>query len=107
MELRHTNTNAADDSRGRAFGLDGDLYLPVVIAALLSLALGALLALWLHAGWLIASAVAALPIGLTLFWAVALKHGRPPGHDRDWLDQKLGGGDFTRERTAQRGLLDA
>ena len=107
MDLRHTDTNAADDSRGRAFGLDGDLYLPVVVAGLLSLALGALLALWLHTGWVIAGAVAALPLGLTLFWAILLRHGRPPGHDRDWLDQKFGGGDFTRERSAQRGLLDA
>lgn len=106
MDLRHTDTNAADDSRGRAFGLDGDLYLPVVIAGLFSLALGALLALWLHTGWLVAAAVAALPIGLTLFWAILLKHGRPPGYDRDWLDQKSGGGDFTRSRSAQRGLLD-
>ncbi len=107
MDLRHTDTNAADDSRGRAFGLDGDLYLPVVIAVLLSLALGALLALWLHTGWLIAGIVAALPIGLTFFWVIVLRHGRPPGHDRDWLDQKFGGGDFTRSPNAQRRLLDA
>jgi hypothetical protein len=107
MDLRRTDTNAADDSRGRAFGLDGDLYLPVVISALVSLAVGALLALWLHTGWVLAGAVAAVPLGLTLFWAILLKHGRPPGHDRDWLDQKFGGGDFTRSRSAQRGLLDA
>ena len=72
-----------------------------------SLAVGALLALWLHTGWVLAGAVAAVPLGLTLFWAILLKHGRPPGHDRDWLDQKFGGGDFTRSRSAQRGLLDA
>lgn len=107
MDLRRTDTNAADDSRGRAFGLDGDLYLPVVIAALLSLAVGALLAMWLHTGWLMAGAIAALPFGLTLSWAILLKHGRPPGHDRDWIDQKFGGGDFTRCREAQRGLLDS
>ena len=29
-ELRFTDTNAADDSAGRVFGLDGNLYLPVV-----------------------------------------------------------------------------
>ncbi|MDP3069648.1 MAG: hypothetical protein Q8N18_05135 [Opitutaceae bacterium] len=106
MDLRRTDTNAADDSRGRAFGLDGDLYLPVVIASLLSLALGALLGLWLHTGWVVAGVVAVVPIALTLFWALGLKHGHPPGHDRDWLDQKLGGGDFTRSNGAQRGLLD-
>jgi hypothetical protein len=31
-ELRLTETNAADDSSGRAFGLDGNLYLPVLCA---------------------------------------------------------------------------
>ena len=32
--LRHTETNSADDSAGRAFGLDGNLYLPVLLAVL-------------------------------------------------------------------------
>jgi hypothetical protein len=29
-DLRFTDTNAADDSAGRVFGLEGNLYLPVV-----------------------------------------------------------------------------
>lgn len=107
MDLKRTDTNAADDSRGRAFGLDGDLYLPVVIAGLISLALAAVLALLLRIGWLIAALVGAFPLAITLFWAAALRHGRPPGYDRDWFDQKLGGGDFTRNPAAQRGLVDA
>ena len=107
MDLRHTDTNAADDSRGRAFGLEGDLYLPVVIAAVTSLALGAVLAVLLRTGWIVAGLIASLPLGGTLFWALGLKHGKPPGYDRDWIEQKFGGGDFTRSRTAQRGLFDA
>lgn len=107
MDLKRTDTNAADDSRGRAFGLEGDLYLPVVIAAVASLALAAVLGLLAHTGWVIATIVGALPFGVTIFWAVVLRHGRPPGHDRDWIDQKLGGGDFTRTQSAQRGILDA
>ncbi len=107
MELRRTDTNSSDDSRGKAFGLEGDLYLPVVIAAVLSLGLLALLGLVLRTGWVAAGVMAALPFGVTLFWAVWLRHGRPPGYDGDWLDQQLGGGNFTRERAAQQGLLDA
>lgn len=95
-ELRQTDTNAADDSAGRAFGLDGNLYLAVVGAALGALGLYSALALWLHTPSGIAGAVAALPPGVVLGWAVLLKHGKPAGYDRDWLDQKLGRGDFTR-----------
>lgn len=106
MELRRTETNSSDDSRGRAFGLEGDLYLPVVIAAVVSLGLLALLGLVLHTGWAAAGIGAAGPFVLTLGWAVFLKHGRPPGYDRDWIEQQLGGGNFTRSRAAQRRMLE-
>ena len=106
MDLRHTDTNAADDSRGRAFGLDGNLYLPVVIAVVGSLGIGAALANLLHVGWVVAGVVASLPLAVTVFWAIGLKHGKPSGYDRDWLEQKFGRGDFTREQAAQQGLLE-
>lgn len=106
MDLKRTDTNAADDSRGRAFGLEGDLYLPVVIAGVASLALAAVLGLLLRTGWMVASAVGSAPFILTVLWAALLKHGRAPGHDRDWLDQQLGGGNFTRSAAAQRGIFD-
>ena len=106
MELRHTDSNAADDSRGRAFGLDGNLYLFVVIAVVVSLGIGAVLTNLLRVGWVIAGVVAALPLIGTVIWAVGLKHGKPSGYDRDWIEQKLGRGDFTRERAAQQGLLE-
>lgn len=106
MDLRRTDTNSADDSRGRAFGLEGDLYLPVVVAAVISLGLLALLGLVLRTGWVIAGTVAAAPVAGTLFWAAWLRHGRPPGYDRDWIEQKLGGGNFRRTEAAQRRLLD-
>jgi len=106
MELRRTDTNSSDDSRGKAFGLEGDLYLPVVIAAVLSLGLLALLGLVLRTVGCSGSN-GRIALWVTLFWAVWLRHGRPPGYDGDWLDQQLGGGTFTRERAAQQGLLDA
>lgn len=106
MDLRRTDTNAGDDSRGRAFGLDGNLYLPVVVSVVASLGIAALLGLGLRTGWIPAAITGSVPFSGTLFWAVALRHGKPPGHDRDWLDQRLGGGDFTRRREAQRGLAD-
>lgn len=106
MELRYTDTNSADDSRGGAFGLEGDLYLPVVIAVVASLGLLALLGLGFKTGWAIAAGVAVWPAGLTLAWAIGLRHGRPVGYDRDWIEERLGGGNFSRLARAQRGLFE-
>ncbi|MFO1448225.1 MAG: hypothetical protein U1F61_08730 [Opitutaceae bacterium] len=106
MNLRHTDTNAADDSRGRVFGLDGNLYLPVVIAAVFALALFAVVGLLLHLGWVTAGVVAGTPLALVLAWAVFLRNGRPPAYDRDLIEQLLGGGTFSRSAKPQRGLTE-
>lgn len=106
MELRHTDTNAADDSKGRAFGLDGDLYLPVVSAAVLALALFAILGLHFGCGWFLAGVIAATPLVLTLVWAVILRNGRPPANDRDTIEQWFRGGDFGQSAKQQRGLVE-
>lgn len=100
-ELRHTDTNAADDSSGRAFGLDGDLYLPVVLALLGGLGVFAVLTALLHANPLASGLLVALPLGAVAGWAVCLRNGKPAGHDRDWLQLRLGGGDFTRRADDQ------
>ena len=93
-DLRFTDTNAADDSAGRVFGLDGNLYLAVVGAGLAAVGIFAALSLWLHTNWALAGAIAALPPAVTVIWAVWLKHGRPAGYDRDKLEDLLRGGDF-------------
>lgn len=107
MDLRHTDTNAADDSRGRVFGLDGNLYLPVVIAAVTSLGLFAVVGQLLGLGWTIAGVVAGTPLALVLAWAVFLRNGRPPAYDRDLIEQLLGGGDFGRSAKHQWGFTES
>ena len=99
-ELRFTDTNAGDDSAGRAFGLDGNLYLPLVIAGMAAVGVFALLGLVLHVSYPLAGVGAAFPLGGTLGWALLLKHGKPAGYDRDKLDDLLGGGGFTRHEAA-------
>ena len=106
MDLRHTDTNAADDSRGRVFGLDGNLYLPVVIAAVAALALFAIVGQLLGLGWVTAGVVAGTPLVLVLAWAVFLRNGRPPAYDRDLIEQLLGGSTFSRSAIQQRGLTE-
>lgn len=95
-DLRFTDTNAGDDSAGRVFGLDGNLYLPVVLGGVLSILLfaGCNIA---GMSFRLAGIVAALPVGGALWWAVGLRQGKPAGYDRDRLDQLLGGAHFTRE----------
>lgn len=95
-ELRFTDTNSSDDSAGRVFGLQGDLYLWPVIAAAVGVGLFAGLTLALHAGGMISGLVSAVPLGATVGWIVLLKHGRPAGYDRDWLEQVVSGGGFSR-----------
>jgi len=98
-DLRFTDTNAADDSAGRVFGLDGNLYLPVVFGLVTGVLLFAGLGL-AGAGNAVGGAVAAIPVGLSLVWVLGLRQGKPAGYDRDKLDQLLGGADFTKEASS-------
>ena len=94
--LRHTETNAADDSSGRAFGLDGNLYLPVLMALVGALGLFSVLALVLAVPHTVAALITGVPFAVVVAWAVFLKQGRPAGYDRDLIEYWLIGGDFTR-----------
>lgn len=94
MELRLTETNSADDAAGRAFGLDGDLYLPVVMAGVGALGIFGLLGIVFHVPWGVAGPVAAGPVILVLLWVLLLRRGRPRGWDRDKLEDLVGCGHF-------------
>lgn len=102
MDLRFTDTNAADDAAGRAFGLEGNLYLPVVAAALAGVGLFAALAFLIGISLVVAGLIAAAPFLLTVAWALCLKKGRPSGYDRDFLDYLTGGGGFAPVAAEQR-----
>lgn len=104
MELRYTDTNAADDSAGRAFGLDGDLYLPLVLALVGAIGLTGLLGLGLRTSWIFACAAGALPLATVVAWVLLLKHGKPPGYDRDRIDEWMQGRDFGRTLRDQEGF---
>ena len=95
-ELRFTDTNAADDSAGRVFGLDGNLYLPVVFGLVVGVVLFAGLG-FVGTGYPLAGAVAIIPMAGSLVWVLGFRQGKPAGYDRDKLDALLGGANFTRE----------
>ncbi len=86
-ELRITDTNSANDTRGRAFGLEGNDFLYVLISFVAALALYVVCSIVLRTG-----AVGALVIALPWFllptaWVLLLRHNKPSGYAGDWFDQ--------------------
>ncbi|MFA5262947.1 MAG: hypothetical protein WC378_03915 [Opitutaceae bacterium] len=104
-ELRLTDTNSADDSAGRAFGLEGNLYLVLVIALMGALGVAGLLGFVLRVSWVFAVVAGVAPLTGVAGWVICLKHGKPAGYDRDRIETAFGGGDFTRSPADQEGLV--
>lgn len=76
-ELRFTETNSADDSAGKTWGLEGNLFWFVAgggFAAVVTLLM--LFSVW---RWSLLSAVvpALIPLGLALLYVFALRQGKP------------------------------
>jgi hypothetical protein len=91
--LRFTETNSGDDSAGRVFGLDGNLYLPLVGAVILGVLIAAGFGL-VGGRFGIGAAIGAIPVGSAAVWVFGFRKGKPAGHDRDRIDAWLGGGNF-------------
>jgi hypothetical protein len=87
MDLRVTDTNSANDSKGRAFGLEGNDFIYVLVAFVAGLGFYLLLTALLHVvQWLALSF--ALPILLgTLTWVLVFRRNKPDGYVEDWFDQ--------------------
>lgn len=89
--LRITDTNSANDSRGRAFGLEGNDFIWVLAGLVVALGLYLLLAVLFHCPKLLALGLV-LPFALgPLAWMVLLRHNRPDGFAEDWFAQKFDG----------------
>ena len=90
-ELRITDTNSVNDTKGRAFGLQGNDFIYVLLAFVVALGLYLLLNVMLGVGKLPALVVA-LPFLLgPLAWVLFLRHNKPDGYAEDWFDQKFNG----------------
>lgn len=85
-ELRITDTNSANDSRGRAFGLEGNdfIYVLVAFVAALGLYVVCTAVLRVHA---LGALVLAVPVFVgPAAWVLLLRHNKPAGYAEDWLD---------------------
>ncbi len=90
-ELRITDTNSANDSKGRAFGLEGNDFIYVLVALVVALGVYLVLNVLLHASMVIAL-IMALPVLLgPAAWVLLLRHNKPEGYAGDWIDQCVNG----------------
>ncbi len=104
-DLRITDTNSTNDSKGRAFGLEGNDFIYVLVAFVVALGLYLLLTVLLGVGKL-AGLVVALPFLLgPLCWVLFLRHNKPDGYAEDWFDQKFNGEGWSFVTRAQPSAL--
>ncbi len=90
--LIFTDTRPRAKSTGHAFGLEGNLGMPVIVSALVSVGLLTLLfssavTVALPARFLVGFA----PVLLTATYVVALRRGRPPRYDVDLIRSLVNG----------------
>lgn len=106
--LRFTETNSAEDSQGKTWGLDGNLFWYVAIGTFVSV----VLLLFCFTGWRMSFTaslgLASLPLVLTFVYVFGFRQGKPPGYDVDCLDYWLHGAGFAPQpdRQPQHPLHD-
>ena len=100
-DLRLTDTNAASDSQGSTWGLEGNLFWYLVGGLGAGIMTFFVLIVILKTSLLLSIGVAALPVMLALAYIYGLRQGKPPGYDRDFVQHMLFGAGFSPE--ADRG----
>ena len=85
-ELRITDTNSANDSKGRAFGLEGNDFLYVLVAFVVAMGLYLVCTAVLRVPALGALLLAAPMFVLPTAWVLLLRHNKPAGYASDWFE---------------------
>ena len=96
-DLRLTDTNAASDSQGKTWGLEGNLFWYLVGGLGAGITVFFLLIVAVKASLLISSVGAAVPVLLALAYIYCLRQGKPPGYDRDVVERLFTGSGFAPE----------
>ena len=94
-ELRFTDTNAGDDSKGRTWGLEGDLFWIAVGGGFASVMIVLLCFSALKMALMTSLIIAAIPLALCLVYVFVFRQGKPAGYDIDCLDYWLNGSGFS------------
>jgi hypothetical protein len=96
-DMRFTDTNSADDSKGKTWGLDGNLFWYLIGGSFGSVVLMLLLFSAYRMSFAAAVAVAIVPLALTLIYIFGFRQGKPPCYDVDCLEYWLFGKGFSPE----------
>lgn len=86
-DLRFTDTNAASDSAGRTWGLEGNLFWWLIGGLGAGITVFFVMVVGFKAGILISFGVAAVPVIVCLGYIFALRQGKPPGYDHDVIER--------------------
>ena len=89
-DLRLTDTNAASDSKGRTWGLEGGLFWWLVGGVGAAIMVFFVLLVMAKSSLTAALGGAALPLALCLAYIFGLRQGKPPGYDRDFFERLMG-----------------
>jgi hypothetical protein len=93
-DIRFTDTNSADDSKGKTWGLDGNLFWYLIGGAFASVVVMLLLFSVYRMSFAEAGAVAIIPLTLTLIYVFGFRQGKPPRYDIDRLEYLIFGKSF-------------
>ena len=96
-ELRLTDTNAASDSKGKTWGLEGGLFWWLIGGIGSGITLFFVLLVVLNESLLTSFLAALVPVVLCLAYIFGLRQGKPPGYDRDIFEYVLAGRGFGPE----------
>ena len=106
-ELRLTDTNAASDSKGRTWGLEGGLFWWLIGGIGAGITLFFVLLVVVGSSLLVSFLVALVPVLVCLAYIFGLRQGKPPGYDRDICEYVVNGRGFSPEihRSCNHPLL--
>jgi len=94
-DIRFTDTNSADDSKGKTWGLDGNLFWYLIGGVFTSVVIMLLLFSAYRMSFMQAGAVAVIPLTLTLIYVFGFRQGKPPRYDVDCLEYCFFGKGFS------------
>ena len=96
-ELRFTDTNSADDSKGQTWGLEGNLFWFLTGGGFLSVVFMLLLFSVWRVGFTSSVVLAGMPLLLAMVYVFGFRHGKPPRYDLDCLEYWIAGRGFGPE----------
>jgi hypothetical protein len=101
-DLRFTDTNAASDSKGRTWGLEGGLFWWLVVGVGVGITVFFVFLVILKSSLPTSFGVALVPVALCLAYIFGLRQGKPPGYDHDCFEYWTSGSGFAPEVQATR-----